>query len=132
MIRSDFVITVAPKPCAKDDLKALSSKPELLFAVHVRIRHGSRAYHGLLPLRTESFVQQLRCILLHLDVLEGMGEVVAFAPAVTVNATMRAPAVYIHPISVVLAGEYSFCVNKMHSKHLSIHLSSRCGSGSVL
>ena len=43
-----------------------------------------------------------------------MCKLIAYAPAVTIYAAVAAPAVYVHPVMPAAAGQYSFCVHKMH------------------
>lgn len=98
----------------QDDLQALSGQSQALLAVHIGVRHGASADHALFPFQLQGFFQQLRRVLLHFDILEGMGELVASAPAVAVDAAMGAAPVDVHAAPSPAAGQYSLCVYKMH------------------
>ena len=60
--------------------------------------HAAGADHALFAFPPERCLQQFGSIDLDFDIFEIMLHIVAFAPAVAVNAAVRAPPVYIHPV----------------------------------
>ena len=86
------------KALTQNDLQALSGQSELLFTMHIRIRHGSGPDHASFSLCAQLPLQKLRSVALDLNIFEQMGELITAAPAVTVDAAVRTAAVQIHPI----------------------------------
>ena len=81
-----------------DDLKAFPRITQLFFDMHVWVAHAAGADHALFALLPERCFQQFGSVDLDLYVFEIMVHVVAFAPAVAVNAAMAAATVYVHPV----------------------------------
>ena len=106
-----------PESIAQDNLQAVPGQPELFFAVHIWIGHGTRPDHAFLSFGFESRFQKCRRILLDFNILKRMGKLIAPAPAVAIDATVGTAPVYIHAIIPAFVGEYSLCVHKMHNNH---------------
>lgn len=66
--------------------------------MHVWVAHGAGSDYALISFRTKGTFQELRCILLHFYIFKIVGEVVAFASAVAVNAAVGAAAIEIHTV----------------------------------
>lgn len=86
------------KSVTVDEFQTPSGQLQFFFAMHIRVGHCSGADHTLAPLGAKGSLQQFRRVLLHFDVLERMGESVALAPGIAINAAMGTAAVQIHSV----------------------------------
>ena len=102
------------KAVAQDDLQAFPGQTQLLLAGQIGVGHGTRADHASLPLGPQRPLQQLRRVLLHLDVLKGVAEPIAAAPAVAVDAAVDAAAINVHSGRTAAPGQDSLRIHKMH------------------
>jgi hypothetical protein len=88
--------------------------------MHIGVRHRAGSDHAPPFFRFQRLFQQLRCILLYLDILKQMCKLIAPASAVTVNAAMAASALDVHSVPAAAAGQYSLGINKMHVSSLQV------------
>ena len=82
--------------------------------MHIRVGHVACGDHTLFPFAPKRRLQQLRRVPLDLNILKGMGKLIAPAPAVAVDAAVGAAPVNIHAPAPSAAGEDSLGIHKVH------------------
>ena len=96
-------------------LKALSCEHQLFLAGLVWVAHRTCAYHYPFALAFKYIFEQLRRIEFDLDILKLMLDMVAPAPAVTVDAAVRTATVDVHSVP---ACQQRFCIYIVHLSNL--------------
>ena len=93
-------------------LQTLPCQLQFFFAGLIRVAHRSGGNDDAFSPFFQNVLQQRGRVALHLNILKRVRELIAFAPAVAVDAAVRAPAVEVH---AVLPGQKGFRVDKMHT-----------------
>ena len=92
-----FGLNRRPEAAVAYYLKAPTGQAQFLLKGDIRVGHGPGAYHALFAHPAQRVAEQLGSVYLDLDVLEGVRDLIAPAPAVAVYAPVQTAAVYVHP-----------------------------------
>ena len=78
--------------------EGLPDVSQLQFQWNVGVGHGTHTNHALPAFPSKGIFQQFNSIPFYLNVLKGMLHMIALAPGVAVDATVRAASIKIHTI----------------------------------